>query len=49
MLASWQGHPPPQAYTVSPAVRELTGRRPRTFEQWVREHARCWSWTATST
>jgi uncharacterized protein YbjT (DUF2867 family) len=39
LLAAWQGHPPPEAYTVSPAVREITGREPRTFEEWVREHA----------
>ncbi|TMR88843.1 SDR family oxidoreductase [Nonomuraea basaltis] len=38
LLASWQGNPPPEAYTVVPAVREITGREPRTFEQWVREH-----------
>ncbi|TMR23768.1 NAD-dependent epimerase/dehydratase family protein [Nonomuraea turkmeniaca] len=38
LLASWQGNPPPEAYTVSPAVQEITGREPRTFEQWVREH-----------
>ncbi|WP_327581425.1 NAD(P)H-binding protein [Nonomuraea sp. NBC_00507] len=40
LLASWQGDPPPEAYTVVPTVREITGREPRTFEQWVREHAR---------
>ncbi|MFI7708535.1 SDR family oxidoreductase [Nonomuraea sp. NPDC049480] len=38
LLASWQGNPPPQASTVVPAVREITGREPRTFEQWVRDH-----------
>ncbi|MDP4503235.1 hypothetical protein [Nonomuraea turcica] len=32
--------PPPEAYTVVPTVREITGREPRTFEQWVRGHAR---------
>jgi uncharacterized protein YbjT (DUF2867 family) len=39
LLAAWQGHPPAEAQTSSPAVRQITGRDPRTFEQWVREHA----------
>ncbi|GAA5086748.1 uncharacterized protein YbjT (DUF2867 family) [Thermocatellispora tengchongensis] len=39
LLAKWQGDPPPAAYTVAPTVLELTGRPPRTFREWVTEHA----------
>ncbi|MEV0584325.1 NmrA family NAD(P)-binding protein [Nonomuraea sp. NPDC050310] len=39
ILAAWQGDPPAEARTVSPFVAQLTGREPRSFEQWVRDHA----------
>ncbi|GII03445.1 NmrA family NAD(P)-binding protein [Planobispora takensis] len=39
LLASWQGNPPPEALCVSPAVREITGREPRSFAQWAADHA----------
>ncbi|GAA5041350.1 uncharacterized protein YbjT (DUF2867 family) [Thermocatellispora tengchongensis] len=32
-------NPPAVGYTVQPTVEEVTGRPPRTFAQWVREHA----------
>lgn len=39
LLVAWQGNPPPEAYTVSPAVEEVTGRPPRTFAEWVAANA----------
>ncbi|MBB1254846.1 NAD(P)H-binding protein [Streptomyces sp. OF3] len=33
------GNAPEISYTVLPTVEELTGRPPRTFAQWAREHA----------
>jgi len=38
-LAAWQGNPPPHAYTVTNTVAEILGRPPRSFEEWVKEHA----------
>jgi uncharacterized protein YbjT (DUF2867 family) len=38
ILASWQGHPPPHAYTVTAAVEEILGRPPRSFAQWAADH-----------
>jgi uncharacterized protein YbjT (DUF2867 family) len=39
LLASWQGDPPPESTTVSPAVREITGREPHSFAEWAAAHA----------
>lgn len=39
LLASWQSNPPPESTTISPAVREITGREPRAFAKWAAEHA----------
>lgn len=39
MFREWYGNPPPVAYTVLPTVEHVTGRAPRTFAQWVAEHA----------
>ncbi|MFI5485774.1 MULTISPECIES: NmrA family NAD(P)-binding protein [Micromonospora] len=39
LLASWQGDPPPVAYTVTDTVQRLLGRPPRTFADWARAHA----------
>ncbi|GAA4196125.1 NAD(P)H-binding protein [Streptosporangium oxazolinicum] len=39
LLASWQGNPPPESISISPAVREITGREPRSFEEWAVAHA----------
>jgi uncharacterized protein YbjT (DUF2867 family) len=33
------GSTPPEGYTVVPTVEQVTGRPPRTFAQWVMEHA----------
>jgi uncharacterized protein YbjT (DUF2867 family) len=33
------GNTPPEGYTVVPTVEQVTGRSPRTFAQWAREHA----------
>jgi hypothetical protein len=33
------GNTPPVGYTVVPTVEQVTGRPPRTFAQWAREHA----------
>jgi uncharacterized protein YbjT (DUF2867 family) len=33
------GNTPPEGYTVVPTVEQVTGRPPRTFAQWVMEHA----------
>lgn len=39
LLASWQGDPPPVAYTVTDTAARLLGRPPRTFADWARAHA----------
>lgn len=39
LLVSWQGDPPPAAYTVTDTVEKVTGRPPRTFADWAVEHA----------
>ncbi|GIH95601.1 NAD(P)H-binding protein [Planobispora siamensis] len=39
LLVSWQGNPPPEAVSISPAVREITGREPRSFAEWAADHA----------
>lgn len=39
LLASWQGDPPPESVEVSPVVREITGREPRSFAEWAAAHA----------
>lgn len=39
LLATWQGDPPPVAYTVVPTVEQVTGRPPRSFEQWALANA----------
>ncbi|MGS2641920.1 NmrA family NAD(P)-binding protein [Streptosporangium sp. G12] len=39
LLVSWQRDPPPESASVSPAVREITGREPRSFAEWAAEHA----------
>ena len=39
MLVAWQSDPPPSAYTVADTVERVTGRPPRPFAEWVREHA----------
>ncbi|WP_440064534.1 NmrA family NAD(P)-binding protein [Streptosporangium sp. OZ121] len=39
LLTSWQRNPPPESTSVSPAVREITGREPRSFAEWAAEHA----------
>jgi uncharacterized protein YbjT (DUF2867 family) len=33
------GNTPPEGYTVVPTVEQVTGKPPRTFAQWVMEHA----------
>ena len=33
------GNTPPIGYTVAPTVEQVTGRKPRTFAQWVAENA----------
>ncbi|MCC5940565.1 MAG: NAD(P)H-binding protein [Balneolaceae bacterium] len=38
-VISWTKNPPPEAYTISPVVEEVTGRPPRTFRQWAEENA----------
>lgn len=38
-VISWAKNPPKEARTVSPVVEEITGRLPRTFREWVTEHA----------
>ncbi len=32
------GNTPPEGYTVTPTVKQVIGRPPRTFSQWVTEH-----------
>ncbi|RJL32032.1 NAD(P)H-binding protein [Bailinhaonella thermotolerans] len=39
VYAAWQSAPPPETVAVSPAVREITGREPRTFERWLADNA----------
>ncbi|MFG3697493.1 NAD(P)H-binding protein [Micromonospora sp. NPDC047620] len=39
LLASWQGNPPPVAYTVTDTVERLLGRPPRPFATWAHIHA----------
>lgn len=39
LLASWHSSPPPAARTAVDTVKRVTGRPPRTFAQWAREHA----------
>jgi uncharacterized protein YbjT (DUF2867 family) len=39
LLANWQGHPPPHAYTVTGTVRDLLGREPRSLARWAADHA----------
>ncbi|GAA0419979.1 nucleotide-diphosphate-sugar epimerase [Acrocarpospora corrugata] len=39
LLTSWQSSPPPESTSISPAVREITGREPRSFAEWATEHA----------
>lgn len=39
-VLSWHRDTPEEGYTVVPIVEEVTGRRPRTFRQWVEEHAK---------
>lgn len=38
-VISWTKNPPPEAYTISASVEEITGRPPRTFQEWVMENA----------
>lgn len=38
-LVSMYKDTPEEGYTVAPTVERLTGRKPRTFAQWVAEHA----------
>ncbi|MCC5905069.1 MAG: NAD(P)H-binding protein [Balneolaceae bacterium] len=38
-VISWTKNPPPEAYTISPVVEEVTGHLPRTFRQWAEENA----------
>lgn len=38
-ILSWYRDTPPEGYTIVPTVEEVTGHPPRTFRQWVREHA----------
>lgn len=38
-VLSYLADPPPEASTVLPTVENVTGRPPRTFAQWVSEHA----------
>ncbi|RAY13589.1 hypothetical protein DPM19_18090 [Actinomadura craniellae] len=38
-VLGWHANPPESAYTVVPTVEQVTGRPPRTFAQWVAEHA----------
>jgi uncharacterized protein YbjT (DUF2867 family) len=37
-VISWAKNPPREAYTISPAVEEITGSPARTFRQWVEEN-----------
>ncbi|MEU6721120.1 NAD(P)H-binding protein [Nonomuraea sp. NPDC046802] len=39
LLVAWQSNPPSESTTISPAVREITGRAPRSFADWVAAHA----------
>lgn len=39
ILASWQGDPPPHAYTVTDTVERILGRPPRSFARWAAAHA----------
>ncbi|WP_232668746.1 NAD(P)H-binding protein [Pseudonocardia sp. TRM90224] len=40
-LVAWAANPPPDVSTVLPTVEQVTGRRPRSFAEWVVEHAQC--------
>ena len=42
-VIGWHENPPKRAYTVTPVVQEVTGRRPRTFAMWAAEHAAAFS------
>lgn len=39
LLAGYHSAPPPESYTVSPIVEQVTGRPPRSFAAWAQEHA----------
>ncbi len=38
-VISWQKNPPPEAYTISPVIEQVTGRPPKTFRQWAEVNA----------
>ncbi|GAA2824497.1 NmrA family NAD(P)-binding protein [Crossiella cryophila] len=38
-VIGWYADPPPEGYTVDPAVAQLLGRPARTFADWVAEHS----------
>lgn len=39
-VISWTKNPPPEAYTISPVVEDVTGRPPRTFRQWAEDNVK---------
>lgn len=38
-VVGWHADPPPEAYTVVPTVREVTGKPARGYAEWAAEHA----------
>ncbi|QND53757.1 NAD(P)H-binding protein [Phyllobacterium sp. 628] len=42
-VVAWNRNPPPEGRTVNRSVEQITGRPPRSFNHWVKEHARLFS------